>query len=111
MLGKGKSLLKKSLRWQVVAGLVCLLLVPLIIVATGCGGGGGEQRQPKLSGTVTAPQGTPVAAAPSFWQRLSAWFISVAEAQALQGQAVPYARVKAYIWSLNLDLSKPCRYH
>jgi hypothetical protein len=40
MLGKGKSLLKKSLRWQVVAGLVCLLLVPLIIVATGCGGGG-----------------------------------------------------------------------
>ena len=107
MLGKGKSLLKKSLRWQVVAGLVCLLLVPLIIVATGCGGGGGEQRQPKLSGTVTAPQGTPVAAAPSFWQRLSAWFISVAEAQALQGQAVPNATVKAYIWSLNLDLSKP----
>jgi hypothetical protein len=69
--------------------------------------GGGEQRQPKLSGTVTAPQGTPVAAAPSFWQRLSAWFISVAEAQALQGQAVPNATVKAYIWSLNLDLSKP----
>jgi len=107
MLGKGKSLLKRSLRWQVVAGLVCLLLVPLIIVATGCGGDGGEQRQPKLSGTVTAPQGTPVAAAPSFWQRLSAWFISVAEAQALQGQAVPNATVKAYIWSLNLDLSKP----
>jgi hypothetical protein len=107
MLGKGKLLLKRSLRWQVVAGLVCLLLVPLIIVATGCGGGGGEQRQPKLSGTVTAPQGTPVAAAPSFWQRLSAWFISVAEAQALQGQAVPNATVKAYIWSLNLDLSKP----
>jgi len=107
MLGKGKSLLKRSLRWQVVAGLVCLLLVPLLIVATGCGGGGGEQRQPKLSGTVTAPQGTPVAAAPSFWQRLSAWFISVAEAQALQGQAVPNATVKAYIWSLNLDLSKP----
>jgi len=107
MLGKGKSLLKRSLRWQVVAGLVCLSLVPLIIVATGCGGGGGEQRQPKLSGTVTAPQGTPVAAAPSFWQRLSAWFISVAEAQALQGQAVPNATVKAYIWSLNLHLSKP----
>jgi hypothetical protein len=108
MLGKGKSLLKKSLRWQVVAGLVCLLLVPLIIVATGCGGGGeGPKRQPTLSGTVTAPQGTPVAAAPSFWQRLSAWFISVAEAQALQGQAVPEAKVKAYIWSLNLDLSKP----
>jgi hypothetical protein len=39
MLGKGKSLLKKSLRWQVVAGLVCLSLVPLLIVATGCGGG------------------------------------------------------------------------
>jgi hypothetical protein len=38
---------------------------------------------------------------------LSAWFISVAEAQALQGQAVPNATVKAYIWSLNLDLSKP----
>jgi 5-hydroxyisourate hydrolase-like protein (transthyretin family) len=38
---------------------------------------------------------------------LSAWFISVAEAQALQGQAVPEAKVKAYIWSLNLDLSKP----
>jgi 5-hydroxyisourate hydrolase-like protein (transthyretin family) len=108
MLGKGKSLLKKSLRWQVVAGLVCLLLVPLIIVVTGCGGGGeGPKRQPTLSGTVTAPQGTPVAAAPSFWQRLSAWFISVAEAQALQGQAVPEAKVKAYIWSLNLDLSKP----
>jgi hypothetical protein len=46
MLGKGKSLLKKSLRWQVVAGLVCLLLVPLIIVATGCGGGGGGPTQP-----------------------------------------------------------------
>jgi hypothetical protein len=41
MLSKGKSLLKRSLRWQVVAGLVCLLLVPLLIVATGCGGGGG----------------------------------------------------------------------
>jgi hypothetical protein len=44
MLGKGKSLLKKSLRWQVVAGLVCLLLVPLIIVVTGCGGGGKVQK-------------------------------------------------------------------
>jgi hypothetical protein len=108
MLGKGKSLLKRSLRWHVVAGLVCLSLVPLIIVVTGCGGGGeGPKRQPTLSGTVTAPQGTLVAAVPSFWQRLSAWFISVAQAQALQGQAVPEAKVKAYIWSLNLDLSKP----
>jgi hypothetical protein len=39
LLGKGKLLLKRSLRWQVVAGLVCLSLVPLLIVATGCGGG------------------------------------------------------------------------
>lgn len=45
MLSKGKSLLKRSLRWQVVAGLVCLLLVPLLIVATGCGGGGGGPTQ------------------------------------------------------------------
>jgi len=108
MLGKGKSLLKKSLRWQVVAGFISLLLVPIIFIAVGCGGGGeGPKRQPRLSGTVTAPQGTPIAAVPSFWQRLSAWFISVAEAQALQGEAVPNATVKAYIWSLDLDLNKP----
>lgn len=31
----------------------------------------------------------------------------MAEAQALQGEAVPNATVKAYIWSLDLDLSKP----
>jgi len=46
MLGKGKSLLKRSLRWHVVAGFVSLLLVPLLIVATGCGGGGGGPTQP-----------------------------------------------------------------
>jgi len=39
MLGKRKSLLKRSLRWQVVVGFSCLLLVSLIVV--GCGGGGG----------------------------------------------------------------------
>ncbi|MCS3920955.1 hypothetical protein Q2T83_11195 [Fervidibacter sacchari] len=73
MFGKGKPLLKKSLHWHVVAGFVSLLLVPIIFIAVGCGGGGeGPKRQPRLSGTVTAPQGTPIAAAPSFWQRLSA---------------------------------------
>jgi hypothetical protein len=41
MLSKGKSLLKRSLRWQVVAGLICLVLVPLIIVGCGVGGGAG----------------------------------------------------------------------
>jgi hypothetical protein len=41
MLGKGKSLSKRSLRWQVVAGSICLLLVSLIVV--GCGGGGGGE--------------------------------------------------------------------
>ena len=91
-----------------MVGFICLLFVPIILIAVGCGGGGeGPKRQTRLSGTVTAPQGTPIAAAPSFWQRLSAWFISVAEAQALQGQAVPNATVKAYIWSLGLDLNKP----
>ena len=30
MFGKGKSLLKKSLRWHVTAGFVSLLLVPII---------------------------------------------------------------------------------
>jgi hypothetical protein len=39
MFGKGKSLLKRSLRWQVVAGFVGVLLVSLTVV--GCGGGGG----------------------------------------------------------------------
>ena len=108
MFSKVKSLLKRSLRWHVVVGFVSLLLVPIIFIVVGCGGGGeAPKRQPRLSGTVTAPQGTPIAAVPSFWQRLSTWFISVAEAQALQGQAVPGATVKAYIWSLDLDLNKP----
>jgi len=39
MLGKRKSLLKRSRRWQVVVGFSCLLLVSLVVV--GCGGGGG----------------------------------------------------------------------
>ena len=39
MLGKGKSLLMRSFRWQVVVGSICLLLASLIVV--GCGGGGG----------------------------------------------------------------------
>jgi hypothetical protein len=64
-----KSLLKRSLRWQVVAGLVCLLLVPLLIVATGCGGGGGGPTQqlptqptqpPRLIGQVVDATNTNV---------------------------------------------------
>jgi len=58
MFGKGKSLLKKSLRWQVVAGFISLLLVPIIFIAVGCGGGGGgptqqpTQQPPRLIGQV-----------------------------------------------------------
>jgi len=49
MLGKGKSLLRRTLHWQVVVGSICcLLLVSLIVV--GCGGGGG--------GTPSIPSGT-----------------------------------------------------
>ncbi len=76
-------------------GILPLVVATLSIALFGCGGGGGE-RPPTLSGTVTAPQGTPVASAPTFWRRLAAFLISPAEARALQGQAVPGATVKAF---------------
>lgn len=90
--------------WQfrsiLALGVVATLLVSISIVSLlGCGGGGGgPSPAPKLSGTVTAPEGTPVAQAPSFLHRLATLFISVAEAQALTGQAVADATVKAFIW-------------
>ncbi|MFA4028626.1 MAG: hypothetical protein GDYSWBUE_000642, partial [Candidatus Fervidibacterota bacterium] len=82
-----------------VVGVVVTLVVSLSIISFyGCGGGGGPSPAPKISGTVTAPQGTPVAQAPSFLQRFVSVFTSVAEAQALTGQAVANATVKAFIW-------------
>jgi|GEM_PF-775323 len=82
-----------------VVGVVVTLVVSLSIISFyGCGGGGGPSPAPKFSGTVTAPQGTPVAQAPSFLQRFVSVFTSVAEAQALTGQAVANATVKAFIW-------------
>jgi len=82
-----------------VSVLVALVVSLSLVSLHGCGGGGGgPSPAPKLSGTVTAPQGTPIAQAPSLLQRLASLLISVAEAQALQGQAVANADVKAFIW-------------
>lgn len=90
---------KSQFRLAGAFGALTLVLVSLCLVALyGCGGGGGPSPTTKLSGTVTAPQGTPVAQAPSFLQRLASLLISVAEAQALTGQAVANATVKAFIW-------------
>ncbi len=87
-------------RTLVVFTVAVTLFVALsAVLLCGCGGGGGgPSPTPKISGTVTAPQGTPVAQAPSFLQRLASLLISVAEAQALTGQAVANATVKAFIW-------------
>ncbi len=86
-------------RTLVVFTVAVTLFVALsAVLLCGCGGGGGgPSPTPKISGTVTAPQGTPVAQAPSFLQRLASLLISVAEAQALTGQAVANATVKAFI--------------
>lgn len=86
----------QALRGKAGAAGICLLLALSLL---GCGGGGGgPSGPPTISGTVSAPSGTPVAARPSLWQRLASLFVSPAEAQALTGQAVAGATIRAFLW-------------
>ncbi|MFN4180482.1 MAG: hypothetical protein ACK4I8_09225 [Armatimonadota bacterium] len=87
-----------KIRLALVFIVVTLFASLSVVCLCGCGGGGGEPSLIKLSGTVMAPEGTSVAQAPSFLNRLASLFISVAEAQALTGKAVAGATVKAFIW-------------
>ncbi len=106
MFGQGRLSSRWAFSGRFVAAVGGFTLVALAITLSlwGCGGGGGgPSPAPKLSGNVTAPQGTPVAQAPSLLQRLASLLISVAEAQALQGQAVADATVKAFVWPNTSD--------
>ena len=87
-----------KIRLALVFIVVTLSVSLSVVYLCGCGGGGGGPSLIKLSGTVTAPEGTSVTQAPSFLHRLASLLISVAEAQALTGKAVAGATVKAFIW-------------
>ena len=101
MFGQRGSLSRRAFPGRFVPAVAGFTLVVLAVALSlwGCGGGGGgPSPSPTLSGKVTAPQGTPIAQAPSLLQRLASLLISVAEAQALTGEAVVDAKVQAFIW-------------